>query len=44
MVSTDVAATARSAHDDHHGHDNLRVSSIFATAVKALQQGRGSVE
>ena len=44
MVRTDVTATARSAHDDHHGHDSSWISSGFAMAVKSLRHGCGSVE
>ena len=44
MVSSEVAATASSAHGAHHGQDNSRVSSGFAISVKSLQQLSGSVE
>jgi hypothetical protein len=38
MVRTELAATARSAHADHQGHDSFWVSSAFAMALKSLQQ------
>jgi hypothetical protein len=44
IVRTDVTTTAASAHHDHLGQDNLRVSSAFAMASEALQQDRGSVD
>jgi hypothetical protein len=37
IVSTLVAATASSAHGAQHGHDSLRVSSIFATNARIAE-------
>ncbi len=44
MVSTEVAATASSAHDAHHGHASFLVSSALSMAVEALPERFGSVE
>jgi hypothetical protein len=44
MVSTDVAATASSAQDAHHGHESFFVSCAFGMPLNALPQSSGSVE
>lgn len=43
MVSTEVSATASSAHDAHQGHESSLASSCLAT-VKSLAEQRSRVD